>query len=69
MGRFERFVIQRKGRRRDEYTDWVNPMNGQLDYQTHAEAVRALLKRANAIDYRIVRRTYTWHDEQVGINL
>ncbi|HQR22946.1 MAG TPA: hypothetical protein PKV98_18920 [Burkholderiaceae bacterium] len=67
----ECFVIQRKAGRnkegKDVWADWVNPMNQQVEYVAHEHAVRALIRRANEIDYRIVRRITETRDEPVGI--
>lgn len=64
MPSFERFVIQRKSKG-GAFLDWTNPMNGQVEYLSHGHAVAALLRRANAVDFRIIKRTYTWVDEPV----
>lgn len=64
----ECFVIQRK-QRDGTFLDWTNPMTGQAEYGSHAQAVFHLLRRANAVDYRIVRRVHTHFDMPVGSNL
>jgi hypothetical protein len=61
---FERFVLQRK-QKDGTYADWRNTVNGQLEYESHGAAAAELLRRANAIDFRIVRRIYTWFDTPV----
>lgn len=62
------YVIQRK-MPDGSFLDWVNPMTNQLEYATHRQAVFHVLRRANAIDYRIVRRVWTCYDMPVGMNL
>lgn len=57
----ECWVIQRK-QRDGRYLDWTNPMNGQVEYGDHGQAARALLRRANAVDYRIIRRVWSYID-------
>ncbi len=64
----ECFVIQRK-QRDGSFTDWINPLTEQSEYGTHAQAVFHLLRRANAVDYRIVRRVWTCYDAPVGSSL
>ncbi|MCC6194498.1 MAG: hypothetical protein IT518_08530, partial [Burkholderiales bacterium] len=48
----EVFVIQQK--RKGEYVDWTNPMTERTEYATLDHARNTLLRRANAVDYRIV---------------
>lgn len=57
----EVYVIQRK-QRNGSYADWVNPMNERLEYETHQHAAATLLRRANAVEFRIVRRVWTYTD-------
>lgn len=64
----ECFVIQRE-QRDGSFVDWVNPMTSQAEYGTHQQAVFHLLRRANAVDYRIVRRVHTHFDTPVGNSL
>ena len=64
----ECIVIQHK-LRDGTYVDWTNPMTGQAEYGTHKQAVFHLLRRANAVDYRIVRRVWTCYDMPVASNL
>lgn len=64
----ECFVIQHK-QRDGTFVDWVNPMTKQAEYGTHAQAIFHLLRRANTVDYRIVRRVWTCYDAPVAMNL
>lgn len=61
-------MIQRK-QRDGAFVDWSNPLTGQMEYATHAQAIFHLLRRANCVDYRIVRREWTFRDQPVGHNL
>lgn len=64
----ECFVIQRR-QRDGSYLDWVNPMTHQAEYATHKQAVYHVLRRANAVDFRIVRRVWTCYDMPVAARL
>jgi hypothetical protein len=64
----ECFVIQRK-LRDGTFADWINPMTGQVEYGDHKQAVFHLIRRANVIDYRIVRRVHTYYDMPVGLDV
>ena len=68
MSKRETFVIQRK-QRDGTFVDWVNPMTQQIEYTTHQQAVYHVLRRANAVDFRIVRRVWTCYDMPVASNL
>ena len=58
----ERFVIQHK-QKDGTFVDWINPMGKQrVDYATYEQARMILRRRCNPIDYRIVRRVWTYSD-------
>lgn len=64
----EVFVIQRK-QRDGTFVDWTNPMTAQVEYGDHAQAAFHLRRRANVVDFRIVRRVHTHYDMPVALNL
>lgn len=58
----ECFVIQRR-LKDGSYLDWVNPMNGErTEYVNHEHAAKTLMRRANVVEFRIVRRVWTFID-------
>lgn len=64
----EVFILQRRLKGGD-YVDWTNPMTERTEYATLDHARNTLLRRANAVDYRIVRRVWAYTDFPVGASL
>lgn len=57
----EVFVIQRKAKD-GSFADWVDPMTQRREWLTQQHAAATVLRRANAVDFRIVRRVWTCND-------